>query len=74
LPPPSTIPVVKEVADDEVADSWIAQETSTEDEGYEYIDGDDDVTIRLCSRERTKTMYTRHQNELTILNNRLPSK
>jgi hypothetical protein len=42
LPPPSTIPVVKEAADDEVADSRIAQETSSEDEGYEHIDRDDD--------------------------------
>jgi hypothetical protein len=44
LPPPSTIPAVKEAADDEVADSRRAQETSSEDEGYEEIDrdGDDD--------------------------------
>jgi hypothetical protein len=36
------MPLVKEAADDEFADSRIAQETSSEDEGYEYIDGDDD--------------------------------
>jgi hypothetical protein len=42
LPPPSTIPILREAADDDVADRRIAQETRSEDEAYEYIDPDDD--------------------------------
>jgi hypothetical protein len=35
------VPVIREADDDEVADGRIAQETSSEDEGYEDIDSDD---------------------------------
>jgi hypothetical protein len=42
LPPPSTIPIRTEAAEDDVADDQIAHDTSSEDEDYEYVDNDDD--------------------------------